>query len=70
MSNFKKINMLLEELESLLWESGHGICRACHQEVCSGVEPDARNYPCESCGELEVYGVEELMMMGEIETGS
>jgi len=29
-----------------------------------GVEPDACNYECESCGALEVYGLEELMIMG------
>jgi hypothetical protein len=27
-----------------------------------GVEPDARKYECESCGEPGVYGAEELLM--------
>ncbi len=38
-----------------------GFCNACGLE-CLGVEPDARNYPCESCGETEVFGCEELLI--------
>lgn len=43
-----------------------GICRKCHAEAfeCEG---DACNRECESCGEEEVFGTEELLMMGEIE---
>ena len=39
-----------------------GFCIACgnEQEDC---EPDAREYKCEECGENEVYGAEELLMM-------
>ena len=40
-----------------------GFCLACGAEA-SGVEPDARRYRCESCGEPKVYGAEELLMMG------
>ena len=43
-----------------------GRCRACG-DAAYGVEPDARGYECESCGASEVYGLEELMMMGELE---
>jgi len=39
-----------------------GICLACGEEA-FGVEPDARKYKCESCGEHRVYGAEELLMM-------
>jgi predicted RNA-binding Zn-ribbon protein involved in translation (DUF1610 family) len=38
-----------------------GFCLACGLEV-DGVEPDARRYECESCGERQVYGAEELLM--------
>lgn len=38
-----------------------GFCLACGAEA-SGVEPDARRYECESCGERQVYGVEELLI--------
>ena len=38
-----------------------GYCIVCGAEA-SGVEPDARRYPCESCGEDRVYGAEELLI--------
>lgn len=38
-----------------------GFCLDCGAEV-EGVEPDARNYECEACGELQVFGCEELLM--------
>jgi hypothetical protein len=47
-------------------ENGMGICRACGNEA-YGVEPDARDYTCEDCGENAVYGLEELLIMGELE---
>lgn len=39
-----------------------GFCIACGEEAFS-VEPDARQYKCESCGERKVYGAEELLIM-------
>lgn len=39
-----------------------GFCIHCGAEV-DGVEPDARGYECEECGERKVYGAEELLMM-------
>ena len=47
-------------------ESNEGICLACKEEA-YGVEPDACNYKCESCGATEVFGIEELLAMGRIE---
>ena len=38
-----------------------GFCLACGNEQ-DGCEPDARRYECEACGELQVYGAEELLM--------
>jgi predicted RNA-binding Zn-ribbon protein involved in translation (DUF1610 family) len=45
-------------------ESGDsvGFCVACGAEA-YGVEPDARKYKCESCGQAKVYGAEELLML-------
>lgn len=37
-----------------------GFCRACGADA-YGVEPDARRYECEACGELRVYGAEEFL---------
>jgi predicted RNA-binding Zn-ribbon protein involved in translation (DUF1610 family) len=39
-----------------------GFCLACGAEA-MGVEPDARRYECEACGEAAVYGAEELLIM-------
>ena len=38
-----------------------GFCLACGAEA-HGVEPDAREYTCESCGQPSVYGTEELIL--------
>jgi len=38
-----------------------GFCVCCGAEA-DGVEPDARRYECEACGEKGVYGAEELFM--------
>lgn len=46
-------------------ESYIGYCVACGEER-HQCEPDARNYPCEGCGKKEVFGTEELLIMGQI----
>jgi len=52
----------LEQVEQAIAEQ-NGFCIACGEEA-YGVEPDARGYECESCGEAKVYGAEELIIMG------
>lgn len=42
-----------------------GFCIACGSEAYS-IEPDAREYECESCGRPKVYGAAELMLYGSI----
>lgn len=39
-----------------------GFCHACGADA-SGCEPDARNYECEECGALSVFGAEETLIM-------
>lgn len=39
-----------------------GFCAACGADA-EGVEPDARRYRCDQCGELAVYGAEELLIL-------
>lgn len=39
-----------------------GFCLECGHEQ-DGCEPDARNYECESCGERQVFGAQELLLM-------
>ena len=39
-----------------------GFCVRCGAEA-EGVEPDARNYECEACGENGVFDADELLIM-------
>lgn len=43
-----------------------GFCLACGEEQ-EGCEPDARNYVCEYCKEEQVFGAEEILLMGAYE---
>ena len=52
----------LEQLEEAMGEY-IGFCTACGREH-DCCEPDAREYACEECGALKVYGAEELIFMG------
>lgn len=55
--NMARIMRAVESGESV------GFCTACGRKA-HGVEPDARNYRCESCGASCVFGAEELLMAG------
>jgi len=55
----------LEDIEASI-EASTGFCVACGEES-DCIEPDARNYPCEGCGKDEVFGGEELIIMGYVE---
>ena len=46
-------------------EGYEGLCLKCGEEAFN-VEPDARRYACETCGEKAVYGMEELLVMGAL----
>ena len=43
-----------------------GYCHECGEES-GGCEPDAENYPCPACGENAVFGLELLLIMGDVE---
>ncbi len=45
-----------------------GVCLECGS-IQENVEPDARHRPCdaEECGALQVFGAEELLIMGMVE---
>lgn len=48
-------------MEAVEQDDNLGFCIECGAEA-YGVEPDARKYECESCGEKAVYGAEELLI--------
>lgn len=57
-----------EHLYTAHVEAYDGFCRKCDEITNFGdVEPDARNRSCDECGEQEVFGVEQAMLMGIIE---
>ena len=45
--------------------SSIGYCLACGEEH-EGIEPDAEHYACEACDEPDVFGAEQLVIMGAI----
>lgn len=42
-------------------ENGAGLCLGCGADA-EGAEPDARNLPCDACGSLLVFGLEEILL--------
>ena len=60
----KRITITEAEYRNLTNDNG-GFCLACGDEA-FGVEPDARRYECESCEQKQVYGAEELLIMGRL----
>jgi len=55
----------LEVIEEAM-RNGTGVCIECGEESAE-VEPDARNYLCDECGEHAVYGAEEILMMEKVD---
>lgn len=64
--DIRKTSPLTLEQYRQLDEDMAGICIACRNEQ-SGCEPDARRYACEACGEKEVYGPHEFLMLGLVQ---
>lgn len=54
-----RVTAAVERQESSL--DNPGFCVLCGADA-EGVEPDARGYTCESCGEPGVHGAEELLL--------
>jgi hypothetical protein len=56
------LERIMEAAErSMVTLDNPGFCLACGEEA-EGCEPDARHYVCESCGQRQVYGAEELLL--------
>ena len=43
-------------------DSFDGICANCQEWSCGGVEGDAENYKCESCGNNSVMGADNALI--------
>ena len=61
------VKLTESEVEDAMFGSESiGYCTECG-ELHYGIEPDAHGYKCEKCGAMAVAGVEELLLMGQIE---
>lgn len=61
------VKISFDDLQKAIEEDDlRGFCLSCGEEAYN-VEPDAREYLCEVCNEPQVYGAEELLIMGEFE---
>lgn len=54
---------LAEVIKAIQSDNYIGFCRACAEEH-SNCEPDTQREKCRSCGNFEVYGAEQLLIMG------
>ena len=52
-------------LDAIERDDGTGFCLNCREEA-SQCEPDARERECDSCGQMQVFGAEECLLMGFI----
>jgi hypothetical protein len=51
-------------IEAVQRDDNTGFCLNCDYETEPGTcEPDARNYLCDNCGEEQVFGAEECLLM-------
>lgn len=58
------IELTLDQIEEAD-NACEGFCASCgHQQPC--VEPDAENYECEECGEPEVFGAQQIVLLGKV----
>jgi len=64
MTNINTDDVIRAVEDSMTGLGNPGFCTACGERV-EGVEPDARGYDCECCGETgTVCGAEELLLGG------
>ena len=56
---------LEQVIEAVSRDENRGFCLDCGADK-DCVEPDAREYRCDSCGAFRVFGAEEILMMGEV----
>jgi len=47
-------------------DSYTGWCKVCKEFTRGSTEPDAEGYDCEKCGEKEVVGAEQALLLGLI----
>lgn len=62
-SNYPTADEVIEATKSEMFGlENPGFCLACGSEQ-GGCEPDAEGYECEACGEHEVYGAAQCLLL-------
>jgi hypothetical protein len=58
-----------EEYSEMVFGLGSpGVCISCgYLDEYAGCEPDARDYFCPDCEQNTLYGLEEALLMGELD---
>jgi len=58
-----------EQAQDFMFGMGNpGVCLSCgYYDEYAGCEPDAREYECPECGENQLYGFEEALVMGAVQ---
>ena len=56
--NQLSLNQIVDAIQAVEYI---GFCVKCGYEA-YGIEPDARGYECDECGESSIYGAEELLV--------
>lgn len=64
----KTITLSEEEYREMAFGLGNpGVCLSCGDvDEFAGCEPDAENYKCNACGERQLFGLEQALVMGHI----
>ena len=57
--NAQDLDLIMDLVKA---DGGEGICIHCGAQADGYVEPDAEKYKCEACGQMAVYGAEQLLM--------
>jgi len=55
-----------EDQYTELCHDHNGVCLECG-EIADCVEPDAEEYKCESCEKHAVFGLEQAMLLGNVD---
>lgn len=58
---------IIKAYEEEITDGTNGCCLACEEFVFGGIEPDAENYICDNCHQPQVFGLEQLLIMGKLE---
>jgi len=60
------VKLTQQEVQGMM-NFSEGICIECGEPTCGPVEPDAEGYECGCCGENEVCGIDQAILLGYVD---